>query len=259
MSPLDYAPALFARYVALGDSMSIDLYPALDLGGTDVAVALERSTGAGRVAPAGAASLLYHSDPDAWPDFAGRDLASLHPGIEYVNVAADGATIGDVFDEQLSQLVPDDGPTLVTLTAGGNDLLSAAANRPSPKIMRGIVRGIEDAYDALVREIARAVPDATILLTTIYDPSDRSARVPGLLEGAGPLPLEHLDALNRHIRALAADVPGVRVADVYAHFLGHGVSVEPSDRWYWRRSLMEPNARGASEIRHVWLETLGIP
>ncbi|MDB4888358.1 MAG: hypothetical protein JWL61_213, partial [Gemmatimonadetes bacterium] len=32
----------FTQYVALGDSVSIDLYPALDAGEIDVAVALER-------------------------------------------------------------------------------------------------------------------------------------------------------------------------------------------------------------------------
>ena len=41
----------YRTYVALGDSMSIDLYPALDAGEMDVAVALERSTAAGAVAP----------------------------------------------------------------------------------------------------------------------------------------------------------------------------------------------------------------
>jgi hypothetical protein len=44
----------FARYVALGDSVSIDLYPALDAGEVDVAVALERDPSVGRVATLGA-------------------------------------------------------------------------------------------------------------------------------------------------------------------------------------------------------------
>jgi hypothetical protein len=46
----------FTAYVALGDSMSIDLYPALDAGETDVAVALERVADAGAVAPLGCLS-----------------------------------------------------------------------------------------------------------------------------------------------------------------------------------------------------------
>src|SRR5215475_1974838 len=87
----------FTRYVALGDSVSIDLYPALDAGEVDVAVALERDPTAGRVAPLGAASLLYRNADDRWPELAGDDLVSRLPGIEHRNLATDGATIGEVF------------------------------------------------------------------------------------------------------------------------------------------------------------------
>ena len=59
---------MFASYIALGDSMSIDLYPALDLGETDVAVSLERHPAAGRIAPLGAASLLHRNDEAHWPE-----------------------------------------------------------------------------------------------------------------------------------------------------------------------------------------------
>ena len=48
----------------------------------------------------------------------------------------------------------------------------------------------------------------------------------------------------------------MRLADVYAHFLGHGASVPQADRWYWSRSLVEPNAQGAHEIRRVWRDAL---
>ena len=34
------------------------------------------------------------------------------------------------------------------------------------------------------------------------------------------------------------------------------VTAPESERWYWRRSLIEPNARGANEIRLVWIEAL---
>jgi hypothetical protein len=44
---------------------------------------------------------------------------------------------------------------------------------------------------------------------------------------------------------------------VHRHFLGHGVSVPQSERWYWARNLIEPNARGASEIRRVWQDAIG--
>jgi lysophospholipase L1-like esterase len=249
----------FTQYVALGDSMSIDLYPALDAGQTDVAVNLERDPHAGGIAPLGAASLLLSNDDARWPEFAGRDLRSRFPGIGVANLASDGATVGAVFADQLPELVERDDAVLVTLTAGGNDLLSAYASRPSSRgrdLMSRIVRDIAQAYDYLVADVVRTLPNATLVLATVYDPSDGTGLVPGLFEGAGTLPLEHLDALNDHIRRTAAATPGARLADVHRHFLGHGVSAPEGERYYWRRSLIEPSALGASEIRRVWMEAL---
>jgi flagellar motor component MotA len=68
--------------------------------------------------------------------------------------------------------------------------------------------------------------------------------------------LQALDSLNQSIRTLGSGTPGVLLAEVYGHFLGHGVTAPEADRWYWRRSLIEPNARGANEIRRVWMEAL---
>jgi lysophospholipase L1-like esterase len=254
-NPRGAADAPFSEYVALGDSLSIDLYPALDLGEADVAVALERDPHAGTVAPLGAASLLHRNHETHWPEFAGRDLATRYPKIGYRNLAEDGATIGDVF-EQVAAMGESDAPSLITLTVGGNDLLSALANRPKERLLAAIVRDIGDAYAYIVDAVRRARPSATLVLTTVYDPSDRLARIPGVLEEGGPLPLHHLDTFNQRIRDLARGDSALRLAELYVHFLGHGASVLESDRWYWRRSLIEPNARGASEIRRVWWEAL---
>ena len=246
----------FVRYIALGDSMSIDLYPALDAGQVDVAVALERVTSAGNIAPLGAASLLFQNSEEAWPDEMGNDLTSRYPGIQLTNVAEDGATIGDVFGEQLGQVEDTDEPVLITLTIGGNDLLSAYGNKPKRALLERIERDIAEAYDFLVDHLRGRFPNGTLIVNTIYDPSDRSGKIPGVYEELGPLPLDILDRMNDHIRALAIGTPRVLLADVYAHFLGHGVSVAENDQWYWKRSLIEPNARGASEIRRLWLEAL---
>jgi lysophospholipase L1-like esterase len=246
----------FSSYVALGDSMSIDLYPALDAGEIDVAVALERSVSAGSVAPLGAASLLYQNDDARWPHEQGADLVSRYPGISLRNLASDAATIGDVFGEQLPQLDESDDDTLVTLTIGGNDLLSAFANRPRASILEAIARDVADAYEFLLDAVRRARSNSLVVLSTIYDPSDRLGRIPGVLEDAGKLPLEILDGMNDHIRRLVAGTPNTVLADVHAHFLGHGASVPEADRWYWRRSLIEPNAMGANEIRRVWRDSL---
>jgi lysophospholipase L1-like esterase len=246
----------FVRYVALGDSMSIDLYPALDAGEIDVAVALERDPTVGRVAPLGAASLLYQNSEDRWPDQIGDDLVSLMPGIAFDNLAADGATVGDVFGEQLAGLEASDDPTLVTLTIGANDLLSALGNRPKRELLGRIVSDIAEAYDFLVDTLRGRFPNGTVVATTVFDPSDRTGKIPGVYDDRGPLPLEALDSLNAHIRTLARGTPNVLLADAYEHFLGHGVAAGEGDRWYWRRSLIEPNAEGAHELRLLWLRTL---
>ncbi|MEO6525409.1 MAG: SGNH/GDSL hydrolase family protein [Gemmatimonadaceae bacterium] len=246
----------FVSYVALGDSMSIDLYPALDAGEVDVAVALERVTHAGAVAPLGAASLLHRNDDARWPGEQGADLVSYYPGIALQNLAEDGATIGDVFGEQMPQLAPSEERTLVTITIGGNDLLSAFANRPRKSLLEAIARDVGEAYEFLVDAVRRTRPNAVLMLTTIYDPSDRIGKIPGVLEQAGTLPLSVLEGLNDRVRELAGGTPGALLADVHEHFLGHGASAPEDERWYWRRSLIEPNALGANEIRRVWRDAL---
>ena len=244
----------YARYIALGDSMSIDLYPALDAGEVDVAVALERVPTVGHVAPLGAASLLYRNDDAHWPDETGNDLVSRYGEIEHVNVASDGATIGDVFGEQLPQVASSDEQTLVTLTIGGNDLLSAFGNRPRRDLLERIARDIAEAHELLVDAIRRTLTNATMIVTTVYDPSDGTGRIPGVYDDLGPLPLDVLHTFNDHVRRLAFGTPRMFVADAHTHFFGHGVTVADDDRWYWRRSLIEPNARGAHELRTLWLD-----
>jgi lysophospholipase L1-like esterase len=249
-------PSFFSTYVALGDSMSIDLYPALDAGEIDVAVALERDVTAGSVAPLGAASLLYQNDDARWPEEQGADLVSRYPGVALRNLASDGATIGDVFGEQLPQLDESEDDTLITLTVGGNDLLSAFANRPRVSLLEAIARDVAEAYEFLLDAVRRTRPNALVVLSTIYDPSDRLGRIPGVLEEAGVLPLDILDGMNDHIRRLAKGTPGTVLADVHARFLGHGASAPEADRWYWRRSLIEPNVVGAHEIRRAWRDAV---
>src|ERR1051325_6109919 len=236
--------------------MSIDLYPALDAGEIDVAAALERDPAAGRVAPLGAASLFHHNDEGRWPEEVGEDLVSRYPAIELANLASDGATIGDVFGYQLPELEATDEPTLLTLTIGGNDLLSAYGNRPRPSLLERIESDIADAYDLLVDTIRKTFEEFTLIVSTVYDPSDGTGLIPGVYDGLGPLPLYILHRLNDHIRALAHGTPRVLLADVHSHFLGHGVTAPDDERWYWHRSLIEPNAVGANEIRKLWVQAL---
>jgi hypothetical protein len=246
----------FQEYVAIGDSLSIDLYPALDAGKTDVSVALERIEGAGTIAPIGAASLFYMNHEETQPDESGNDLSSIFPGIRYRRLATDGATIGDVFGEQLAQLGESESETLITLTIGSEDLFSAFSRSPKKALMEQITSDLVQAYDLLVSAIRAARPNSLVILTTVPDPSDRTGKIKGVLDDAGPLPLAALDTYNAHIRTLGSDSDSVVVADAYGLFLGHGATQPEEHRWYWRRSPIEINATGAHELRKLWMETL---
>lgn len=236
----------FSLYVALGDSMSTDHYPTCDIRGLDAPPS--------RLDPLGAAALLHHNDDGRWPEFRGRDLQRLFPDVEFLNLAEDGVMIDDVATEELSRLGRDseDPEILLSLTAGGNDLLDAlAAGRP----LDGTVRRIARRYVDLVETVREELRNATLILTTVYDPTDGTGRLPGL-EAYGRLPLEYLDHFNQQVREAARATPSALLADVQSRFLGHGVTAPERDRWYWQRNPIEPNARGASEIRRVWLEVV---
>lgn len=247
--------AAYKEYVALGDSMSLDIYPALDAGKTDVSVALERVETAGTVAPIGAASLFYRNDDETHPDESGNDLSSMFPGIAHRRLATDGATIGDVFGEQLALLGDDEEPSIITLTIGSEDLFSAFSRAPKQVLLERIAADLIEAYDLLIGAIRAMRPNSLIILTTVTDPSDRTGKVRGILDDA-PLALTAMDAFNSHIRKLTSDSGVLHLADANGAFLGHGATQPEEDRWYWRRSPLELNAIGANELRKVWLETL---
>jgi lysophospholipase L1-like esterase len=237
----------YTHYLALGDSMSTDEYPTCDLMGL--------ASVPSQLLPAGAAALLHRNRDDLWPQFAGKDLASECPGIEVRMLAWDGAMIEDVMTDELARVGHDsvDPSLLVTLTAGGNDLLDALMVERS---MPAVVEEILERYAELVEWLRDEFPNATLLLTTVYDPTDGTGLLPGLSEHYGTLPIEHLHRFNDHVRRVVQSHPGSRLADVHQQFLGHGMSAPAPERWYWSGSLIEPNARGASEIRAAWWEAL---
>jgi hypothetical protein len=208
----------FTLYVALGDSMSTDHYPTCDVRGLDAPPS--------RLDPLGAASLLHRNDDGRWPEFRGLDLETLAPGVEFLNLGEDGAMIDDVATEELARI-------------GRGSAVSLASRR----------------FVDLVETIRDELPRATLILATVYDPTDGTGRLPGL-ESYGRLPLEYLEHFNDVVRQTAGSSPRTLLADVHRHFLGHGVKAAEPDRWYWSRNVIEPNARGASEIRRVWWETL---
>jgi len=102
-------------------------------------------------------------------------------------------------------------------------------------------------------KIRAAAPKALLVLTTVYDPTDGTGRMPGTRD---LLPVKFLHIFNDRVRAAARHIPNSAFADVHGHFMGHGITAREEDRWYWSGSIIEPGIMGASEIRRIWLDAV---
>jgi hypothetical protein len=246
----------FAHYLVLGDGLSADLTPALDLKIADVSVALERDATSGDVPPVGAGSLLYANDDERWPDFIGEDLRTLAGVRSITRHATDGANIGDIFDAQILGLELSDAPTIITLTAGGVDLLSAVATKPTAARMDAIVRDAVAGVMTMAELLHTKFSDLTLVLTTLPDPTDGLGIFTDLKDGDA-IPPAVLLQFNSLLRQRGAALPLTIVADAHADFFGHGLTAPEDERWFWRRSPHEPSALGASGLRRCWLRAMG--
>jgi lysophospholipase L1-like esterase len=189
-------------YLALGDSTSIDDYTGVRGGGA--------------------------------PSQLARKL-----GVELVDLTRDGNTTQGVLADLARVAAAAD---VVTLTAGGNDLL--LGDRP-----RAILRRLH-----LIAERIQPL-GARVVLNTVYDPSDGDndvgRRELGLSRLATIELRRRLNAVNGGIAKLARE-HGFLVADLERLFHGHGVaSNEP-----WFAQVIEPNLAGATAIAEHWYELL---
>src|SRR5918998_1447770 len=236
--PADASPV----YVALGDSISIDLYAG----------------GRGR----GGASLLARNRDDDFPQWRGRDLATVDPALSYHLLATDGGTTSTLLDWQLETSAI--APTVVTLTIGGNDLLGAYGDtKRAREVVSMVHRGVGQALVRL-RRILRQ-PSDPVIVGTVYDPSDGTGDA--LRMGLPPWPqvVDVLAELNAKLRGVAAE-HGARVADIHNHFLGHGLRVgdpaqgdpRPPNQNLWFCNVIEPNAWGASAVRAAFWDALHV-
>ena len=191
-----------AIYLALGDSISIDDYTGVRGGG--------------------AASQLA------------RKL-----GLDLVDLTRDGNTTRGVIADLAQAPATAD---VVTLTAGGNDLLGGDLPRTILHRLHQIALRIQPL-------------GARVVLNTIYDPSDGDNAVGRRELGLSRLATielrRRLNAVNRGIAKLARARAFV-LADLERLFRGHGItSNEP-----WFVQVIEPNLAGASAIAEHWHELL---
>ena len=230
-------------YVALGDSISIDEYAG----------------GPGR----GGASLLFRNRDDDFPGWRGRDLVSLDPGARFHLMATDGATTRILADVQLPQLATlPVRPTLVTLTIGGNDLLSAYGDTATARLVIAHVR--EQVARALEQVVASLAPGGRVVVGTVYDPSDGTGDAARLGLPPWSDAVAVIAELNEALRAVAL-AGGAAVAEIAQRFAGHGLLAgdaalphpRPVERDLWLCSVIEPNAWGAGGVREAFWAAAG--
>ncbi|NIH83448.1 SGNH/GDSL hydrolase family protein [Amycolatopsis granulosa] len=176
-------------------------------------------------------------DPDAtrpngvrgWADRVAEQLAAADPQFRYANLAIRGRLLEQVIAEQLEPALALQ-PDLVSLYAGGNDLL-----RPKADI-DALAARLEDAVGQLAKT------GATVLLFTgvdgVEDPVFRKLR------GRTAIYNEHTRVIAARHGALLVDMWGMR---------------QLRDRRLWSADRLHLNSLGHTEVAIAALEALGRP
>lgn len=127
-----------------------------------------------------------------WADRFAEHLAALQPGLCYANLAIRGKILSEVAQEQVPQAI-EFRPDLVSIAAGGNDMLRPAADPDT----------LAEGYDQVIATLQRA--GCPVLMFTGFDPRFPVLR---LIRGK-------VAAFNMHLRAIA-DRRQCQVVDLWS-------------------------------------------
>lgn len=217
---------------------------------------------------------LVGNPADEFPEMRGICLSVVLPGLRAKNLAVSGSTSIQHLKTQIPRLSrqPRDTFGIVVITTGGNDLIhNYGRTPPAEGAMFGAtleqaepwIRAFEERLDRTLGQIQGRFPGGCrIFLANIYDPSDGvgDMRIAGLPEWKDGLAIHR--AYNSVIARSAAGHPAVRVVDIRAPFLGHGLycrqfwrrHYRPGDPHYWFYANVEdPNDRGYDALRRLFL------
>ena len=202
------------NYLALGDSISIDDYTGQAGGG------------------------------------AASQFARLIGATRFENLTLNGLTTLGVM-EALDEAEMND-PQIVTLTAGGNDLLQLAFESTRQTVQNHAFLAKQGAililgnYESIAEELKDY--NCPVIVNTIYDPTNGDDAIAAQM-GVPIAWRDGFDAVNAGIVKIAADY-GFLLCDLRALFSGHGAaSADP-----WLVQLIEPNLAGATAIAKAWHE-----
>jgi lysophospholipase L1-like esterase len=164
-----------------------------------------------------------------WADRVAERLAKAQPGWEYANLAVRSKRLRHVVSEQLGPALAME-PTLITLYAGGNDILDIGTDMDF----------LLAEYEALVAALART--GATLVLFTGFD-----VKVSALLE-----PLKKRNAAyNQRVRDLAGIYDAVLV-DYWCFDAFHDPRMWDADRLHMSKA-------GHKYLAAQVLDHLGVP
>jgi lysophospholipase L1-like esterase len=133
-----------------------------------------------------------------WADRFAERLGAGRPGLRYANLAVRGKVIADVIAGQVPLAIAM-APDLVSIAAGGNDLLRARADPDA----------LAEAYEGLVTDLGAA--GCRVMMFTGFDP--RTFPVIRLIRGKAAAFNMHLRAIADRRDCLLVDLWSMRVLD----------------------------------------------
>jgi lysophospholipase L1-like esterase len=163
-----------------------------------------------------------------WADMVAAALAAQRPGFRYANLAIRGKLLGEVVAEQVPSAV-ELAPDLVSLAAGGNDILRGSD-----------VDTLAADFEPAVAKLQAA--GCRVLIFTGFDP--RMFPVIRLLRG-------RIAAYNMHLRGIADDY-GCDLVDLWS-------MRALKDPRAWSPDRLHLTTQGHQQVAQRACEVLGIP
>jgi lysophospholipase L1-like esterase len=163
-----------------------------------------------------------------WADLVAGALAAQRPGLRYANLAVRGKLVAQVVAEQLPRAI-ELAPDLVSLAAGGNDILRGDD-----------VDDVAAAFEPAVAKLQAA--GCRVLIFTGFDP--RMFPVIRLLRG-------RIAAYNMHLRGIA-DEHGCDLVDLWS-------MRALKDTRAWSPDRLHLTTEGHRQVAWRACEVLGIP
>ena len=163
-----------------------------------------------------------------WADRFAEYLAAGQPGLCYANLAVRGKTLGEIAAEQVPQAIAFQ-PDLVSLAAGGNDMLRPGADPDA----------LAESFDEVIRTLLQA--GCPVLMFTGFDPRFPVLR---LIRGK-------VAAFNMHLRAIAGRHQ-CQVVDLWAM----NVLRDPRA---WSADRLHMTSEGHRRVALRACEIMGVP